>query len=156
LRIAESVFAIFVAFAAVNVNAEVALPNSEQDRMAIERLHQQDIAATLSDDADQLARLWDEDAVRLQSGSPAEIGKGTICSNDKRWQAHLHGGRTLSYKPDYKRCCRDRKSDQVTLSPLRPSGRAKCNHEYLSGNPRMARIQSVTCDMSRHARLKDL
>lgn len=102
LRTAEKVFAIVVAFAAVLVNAQVASPNNERDRMAIERLHQQDIAATLSDDADQLARLWDEGAVRLQSGSPAEIGKETIYSNDKRWQANLHGGRTLSYKPDLK------------------------------------------------------
>ena len=103
LRIAERVFAIFVAFAAVNVKAEVASANNEQqDRMAIERLHQQDIAATLSDDADKLARLWDEEAVRLQSGAPAEIGKETIYSNDQRWQADLHGGRTLSYKPDLK------------------------------------------------------
>src|SRR5207248_3338785 len=102
LRTTEKVVAIIAAFVAVNVSAQVASPNNEQDRMAIERLHQQDIAATLSDDADQLARLWDEEAVRLQSGSPAEIGKETIYSNDKRWQADLHGGRTLSYKPDLK------------------------------------------------------
>jgi ketosteroid isomerase-like protein len=61
-----------------------------------------DIAATLTDDADELAKLWDEGAVRLQSGSPPEIGKSTIYANDKRWQANLHGGRTLSYKPEIK------------------------------------------------------
>ena len=102
LRTAEKVVAIFVALAAVNVKAENASPNNEQDQMAIERLHRQDIAATLSDDADQLAKLWDEEAVRLLSGSPAEIGKAAIYVNDKRWQASLHGGRTLSYKPDLK------------------------------------------------------
>jgi ketosteroid isomerase-like protein len=75
---------------------------TEQDRLAIERLHQQDVAATLSDDADELAKLWDEDAVRLQANAPAEAGKATIYSNDKRWQANLHGGHTLSYKPDLK------------------------------------------------------
>jgi ketosteroid isomerase-like protein len=101
-RTAERFVAIFVALVAVSVKAENASPNNEQDRLAIERLHQQDIAATLSDDADQLARLWDEEAVRLQSGSPAEVGKATIYTNDKRWQANLHGGRTLSYKPELK------------------------------------------------------
>lgn len=75
---------------------------SEQDRIAIERLHQQDVDATLSDDADQLTKLWDEDAVRLQKDAPAEMNKAAIYSNDKRWQANLHGGRTLSYKPDLK------------------------------------------------------
>jgi hypothetical protein len=32
----------------------------------IERLHQQDVAATLSGKADDLAALWDNDAVRIQ------------------------------------------------------------------------------------------
>ncbi len=93
--------AIFVALTATYLNA-AAPPSDEQDRTAIERLHEEDIAATLADDADQLVKLWDQDAVRLQSGSPAEVGKATIYVNDKRWQANLHGGRTLSYKPELK------------------------------------------------------
>ena len=72
----------------------------DPDRAAIERLHAADVAATLSDDADQLAKLWDEDAVRLQPDSPAEVGRAVIYGNDKRWQANLHGGRTLSYRPE--------------------------------------------------------
>jgi uncharacterized protein (TIGR02246 family) len=74
----------------------------EPDRAAIERLHQQDIAATLADDADQLAKLWDEDAVRLQSGSPPEVGKAAIYESDKHWQSNRKGGHTLSYKPEIK------------------------------------------------------
>src|SRR5215475_9749690 len=42
----------------------------EQDRAGIERLHQQDMAATFSDKADELANLWDSDAVRIQPGRP--------------------------------------------------------------------------------------
>jgi ketosteroid isomerase-like protein len=57
-----------------------------QDKAGIERLHQQDIAATLSDKADELANLWDEDAVRIQPGYPAEVGKALIVANDKRWE----------------------------------------------------------------------
>ena len=47
----------------------------EQDKAAIERLHQQDVAATFSDKADELANLRDSDAVRLQPGRPAEVGR---------------------------------------------------------------------------------
>ena len=59
----------------------------EQDRAGIERLHQQDIAATLSDKADQLANLWDDDAVRIQPGRPAEVSKAVIVADDKQWEA---------------------------------------------------------------------
>src|SRR5215831_8045863 len=59
----------------------------EQDRAGIERLHQQDLAATLSDKADELANLWDSDAVRIQPGRPAEVSKAVIYANDKRWEA---------------------------------------------------------------------
>jgi len=75
---------------------------SQDDKAAIERLHQQDVAATLTDNADELAKLWDEDAVRLQANAAAEVSKAAIYSNDKRWQANLHGGKTLFYKPDIK------------------------------------------------------
>jgi ketosteroid isomerase-like protein len=46
--------------------------------------------------------LWDRDAVRLQQGSPAEVGKDTIYSHDKRWEATNAGGHSLSYMPDLK------------------------------------------------------
>ena len=58
---------------------------------AIERLHQQDVAATLSGKADDLAQLWDMDAVRIMPGRPAENGKATIVANDKRWEAEGGG-----------------------------------------------------------------
>ena len=47
---------------------------SEQDIAGIERLHQQDAAATLSDKADELAKLWDNDAVRIPA-RPSGGGK---------------------------------------------------------------------------------
>jgi ketosteroid isomerase-like protein len=72
------------------------------DRAGIERLHQEDIEATLSDKADQLEKLWDSEAVRLQAGSQAEVGRATIYANDKRWEADASRGRTLSYKPEFK------------------------------------------------------
>lgn len=61
--------------------------SSEQDRAGIERLHQQDMAATLSNKADELANLWDRDAVRIQPGRPAEVSKAVIYADDKHWEA---------------------------------------------------------------------
>jgi ketosteroid isomerase-like protein len=92
----------FLACAAVTQAGDIVSAGEQQDRMAIERLHKEDVDATLCDDADQLAKLWDEDAVRLQAHALAEVSKATIYANDKRWQSNLHGGRTLSYKPDLK------------------------------------------------------
>ena len=56
---------------------------SETDRAAIERLREEDREATLSDSADQLAKLWDKDGVRFPGGSPAEIGAAVIYADDK-------------------------------------------------------------------------
>ena len=47
----------------------------DADLAAIEKLHQQDIAATLSRDPVALTDLWTDDAVRLGPGPPAEVGK---------------------------------------------------------------------------------
>src|SRR5438874_12300123 len=60
---------------------------ARDDRNAIEQLHQLDIDATLSDKADELAKLWDSDAVRIQPGRAAEVGKSVIYDNDKHWEA---------------------------------------------------------------------
>jgi hypothetical protein len=75
--------------------------SAQRDRVAIEKLHQQDIDATLSDKADELAKLWDRDAVRLGQGAAAEVGQAVIYADDQRWEAK-NTGRTLSYKPDIK------------------------------------------------------
>ena len=69
----------------------------EADRAAIERLHEQDRAATLSDSADQLAKLWDKDAVRFSADRPAEIGAAVIYANDKRWEMSSGRERSLCF-----------------------------------------------------------
>src|SRR5215469_8830142 len=61
-------------------------PSAEQDMVGIERLHEQDKEATLSDSADQLAKLWDKDGVRLPMDRPAEIGAAVIYADDKQWE----------------------------------------------------------------------
>ena len=72
-----------------------------QDMAAIEKLHQQDIAATLSRDPVALTDLWTEDAVRLSPGQPAEVGKQAIRESNERWSARP-GVKVLSYVPETK------------------------------------------------------
>ena len=75
----------------------------QQARAAIERLHQLDLQTTLTDNADELAKLWDSDAVRIQPGAAAEVSKAVIYADDKRWQATNHGKvRTLCYNAEIK------------------------------------------------------
>jgi ketosteroid isomerase-like protein len=59
----------------------------DADRAAIEKLHQQDIAATLSRDPVALTDLWTDDAIRLGPGQPAEVGKRAIRESNERWSA---------------------------------------------------------------------
>jgi len=99
--------AAVITFIAVRLPADVdsrasKSPSEEADRIAIERLHQQDVEATLSDKADELARLWDNEAVRIQPGRPAEIGKAEIYVNDKRWESKADRAKTLCYKSEIK------------------------------------------------------
>ena len=57
------------------------------DLAAIEKLHQQDIAATFSRDPVALTDSWTDDAVRLGPGQPAEIGKQAIRASNERASA---------------------------------------------------------------------
>ena len=72
-------------------------PSLKQDMIGIERLHEQDKEATLSDSADQLAKLWDRDGVRFPAGRPAEIGAAVIFADDKQWEMSSRRERSLCY-----------------------------------------------------------
>jgi ketosteroid isomerase-like protein len=71
--------------------------SKQQARIAIDRLHQAEVKATLSGKADDFAQLWNSDAVRIQPGSPVEIGKVAIHATDKHEEASTNGGRILCY-----------------------------------------------------------
>ena len=71
------------------------------DLAAIEKLHQQDIAATLSRDPVALTDLWTDDAIRLGQGRPAEVGKQAIRESNERWSARS-GVKVLTYVPETK------------------------------------------------------
>ena len=68
----------------------------DTDRAAIEKLHQQDIAATLSRDPVALTDLWTDDAIRLGPGQPAEVGKQAIRESNERLLANK-AFKVLSY-----------------------------------------------------------
>ena len=72
-----------------------------QDMAGIEKLHTQEIAATLSRDTVALTDLWTDDAVRLIQGRPTEVGKKAIRESNERWSA-LPGVKVLSYVPETK------------------------------------------------------
>ena len=73
----------------------------DADWAAIEKLHQQDIAATLSRDPVALTDLWTDDAIRLGPGQPAEVGKQAIRESNERWSARP-GLKVLTFVPETK------------------------------------------------------
>jgi ketosteroid isomerase-like protein len=73
-----------------------------QDLAAIETLHRQDVAATLSRDTAALTELWTDDAVRLGQGEPDEIGKEAIRATNERMKTATPELRILSYVPEIK------------------------------------------------------
>src|SRR5438874_13692664 len=106
MRITRRFGAATIIVCLLGVSAAVALlaeenHSSQEAKIGIERLHQQDVEATLSGKADDLAKLWDNEAVRIQPGRPVEIGKAVIYANDKRWEEN-GGGTTLCYKAEIK------------------------------------------------------
>ena len=73
----------------------------DADLAAIEKLRQQDIAATLSRDPVALTDLWTDDAIRLGPGQPAEVGKQAIRESNERGSARP-GVKVLTYVPETK------------------------------------------------------
>src|SRR5687768_15193154 len=71
------------------------------DLAAIEKVRQQDIAATVARDPVALTDLWTEDAIRLGVGAPPDIGKQTIRASNERQTANKHF-KVLRYVPETK------------------------------------------------------
>lgn len=69
------------------------------DLAAIEKVRQQDIAATVSRDPVALTDLWTDDAIRIGAGQPAEVGKQAIRASNERQTANK-AFKVLSYVPE--------------------------------------------------------
>jgi uncharacterized protein (TIGR02246 family) len=67
------------------------------DRAAIEKLRQQDIAATVARDPVALSDYWTDDAIRLGLGQ-ADVGQPAIRASNERHAANK-GFKVLSYVP---------------------------------------------------------
>ena len=89
---------------AASAQGPAASARSDKDRAAdlaaIEKLHQQDVAATLSRDPGALTDLWTDDAIRL-GGGQADVGKKAIRESNERQTANK-GFKVLSYLPETK------------------------------------------------------
>jgi uncharacterized protein (TIGR02246 family) len=73
----------------------------EADRVAIEKLRQQDIDATLARDPVALTELWTDDAVRIGVGQAVEVGRQAIGASNERQTAQQRI-KVLSYVPETK------------------------------------------------------
>jgi ketosteroid isomerase-like protein len=105
LRFAAVVFCALPVLAGHVVQRPGASAGSDTARQAvlaaIEKLHQQDIAATLSRDPVAQTDLWTDDAIRLGPGHPAEVGKQAIRESNERWSARP-GLKVLTFVPETK------------------------------------------------------
>jgi ketosteroid isomerase-like protein len=72
------------------------------DLRAIEKAHQEDIQATLTQDPKGLMDLWAEDAVAFYPGSPPAVGKQAIGAQNDKFHAQYPGLKVLSYTSKYK------------------------------------------------------
>jgi uncharacterized protein (TIGR02246 family) len=98
------------------------------DLAVIEKAHQEDIEATLTQDPKRLIDLWAEDAVAFYPGSPPAVGKQAIAAANEKFHTQYPGLKVLSYTSQYKSlqiedglaCEWFEKEAQYKLSPKAP------------------------------------
>jgi ketosteroid isomerase-like protein len=72
------------------------------DLVAIEKLHQDDIKFTRSQDYKELMNIWSDDAVRFMPGGPPDVGKQAILASNEKFGAQYPGFKVLSYVAKYR------------------------------------------------------
>jgi uncharacterized protein (TIGR02246 family) len=72
------------------------------DLAAIEKLHQEEIEVTLSQDPKGLVDIWAEDGVRLHRGGPPAFGKQAIQAEYQKFHAANPDFKVLKYATDIK------------------------------------------------------
>ena len=96
-RLGGKLLVVTMLVAVTGIALSASHPFIKQDMIGIQRLHEQDKEATLSDSADQLAKLWDKEAIRFPADRPAEIGAAVIDADDKQWEMNSGRERSLCY-----------------------------------------------------------
>ena len=91
--LAASLFAAAFAWSADGQNSG-AVP------AGIEKLHKDDITATIARHVDALTALWDDDAVLLQPGTPPVVGKTGFHDFMKQALAKSTSVKVVKYAPD--------------------------------------------------------
>jgi len=74
--------------------------NSAALPAGIEKLHKDDITATIARDAEALTALWDDDGVLLQPGIPPIVGKPAFHDFIKQALAKWPSVKIVKYVPD--------------------------------------------------------
>jgi uncharacterized protein (TIGR02246 family) len=72
------------------------------DLAAIEKLHQEDIEVTLSQDPKGLVDIWAEDGVRFNPGGPPAVGKQAIETENQKFHAMNPDFKVLKYATEIK------------------------------------------------------
>ena len=72
------------------------------DLAAIEKLHQEDIEVTLSQDPKGLVDIWAEDGMRFHPGGPPAFGKQAIEAENQKFHAANPDFKVLKYATDVK------------------------------------------------------
>ncbi len=78
-----------------------AQPSLEQDRKAIEQLHQRDIAASLALDVDKLVALWDDNMVAMPPNSPPLVGIAANRAYLAKNRVQMAGADILAYEQQW-------------------------------------------------------
>src|SRR5215468_9705793 len=74
--------------------------NSAAIPAGIEKLHKDDVTATIARDAEALTALWDDDGVLLQPGIPPIVGKSAFRDFMKQVLAKSPSVKIVKYVPD--------------------------------------------------------
>ena len=74
--------------------------NSDAIPAGIEKLHKDDITATIARDVDALTALWDGDGVLLQPGTPPIVGKPAFHDFMKQALANSPSVKVVKYVPE--------------------------------------------------------
>jgi uncharacterized protein (TIGR02246 family) len=104
-RTAASIL-VFVAGLGIGFSARSAMGVIQRrthaaDLAAIEKLHQEDIAATLTQDPKGLEDIWAEDAVRFNPGGSPTVGKQAIRAENDKVRAQYPSFKVLRYAAKY-------------------------------------------------------